>query len=247
MLQRELQRLVFHTTAGFESLSKLEQVQIATYQAGKALMHVLCAKERLGEHAEQILRSGQHFAWVTASAIEQQIQELPAFTSEPVVSNRNLTQRRTYGQFITFNGSELFKAADTSSGRIDTIMELLAGSCAQDEVLHEQVMSMQTADFATAAHLCFGLVSEGLPKEIMSKEEIESYKKAAAQRFATMKAQVRALLHQHAKALNAMVHFMIDNPENPHLSSIDILDLLQHIASQDATAAQPVAAQPVAA
>lgn len=241
LIQSQILETIFKIVPGFELLQGKEQREIAVYQSGKLLVHVLNALE-YSPTASQAFLSGERFALCTAAAIEKAPQELAAFVVDAVAKNINFDKgaRRTFGKMFVYRGRE-----DAHGMRMRLrekefmISELLAGACAQEIFLKDVVDDMQRDDYRLAFEYCLDIECHGLPLSAMSKADEQNCRKAAFARFVAAQERTRALLNKHATVCKKMISFMLKFKEFPHITALHVLMLLDE--AQDKQADKEVA------
>lgn len=229
LIQEKILQLVFKVVPGFELLHPKEQREIAAYQSGKLLVNVLNALE-YSKNARQQFLTGERFALATASAIEKPLQELAAFVVDPIANNPNFAKgaRRTFGKMFVYSGRE---DAHGTAMRIHEkelmISELLAGSCAQELYLQDAVDDMRKDDYKMAFEYCLDIARNGIPLDLMSKQDQQECRKKALEIFTAAKNRATTLLKEHIKICKTMINFMLQVKELPHITAIDVLMLME--------------------
>ena len=229
LIQAQILQLVFKVVPGFELLHGKEQREIAAYQSGKLLVHVLNALE-YSPSAHQQFFSGDRFALCTAAAVEKPIQELAGFVMEPVANNLNFNKgaRRIFGKMFVYSGREDALGTHMRVHEKEfMISELLAGSCAQEMYLKDAVDDIRRDDFKLAFEYCLDIERNGVPLELMSKQDQQHCRTAALVRFTTSKERATTLINKHAQTCKAMIQFMLQVKESPHIAALDVLMLLE--------------------
>lgn len=234
LIQIEIFKSVFKFTSGFDSLNKREQREIAVYQSGKLLVHVLNTLE-YEQDAQKRFMNGELFALGTVSGIERDPIELAGMVLESRAVNPNLDKsgRRTFGTFFSYTGRENAVGSHASSrDKQMRIYELVAGSVAQEAFLKDAVDDLRKEDIIKAFEYCTDIARDGIPLEMMSKKDQEACKKRALEIFTAAKHHAQTLIEQHKPLCQTMYEFMLQGQEYPHITGREVVILLNKQTEQ---------------
>jgi hypothetical protein len=233
LIQEKILQLVYKVVPGFELLRGQEQREIAVYQSGKLLVHVLNALEYSKDAHKQFF-TGERFALVTASGVEKDMIALPSLVLESVEHNPNFAKgaRRSFGHMFVYTGREdLDGTAMRAHEKELMISELLAGLCAQELCLKDSVDEMKKDDCKVAFEYCLDIKRNGVPLNLMSKEDAQTCRKQALELYIAAKNRTTTLLKEHMKICKAMINFMLQVKEHPHITALDVLMLMEEKAT----------------
>jgi len=218
-------RLVVRTTPGFESLAPTAQHELATYLIGQAMVK-LASHKRLPDESPL---DPDPVLLVTAHAIQTPIKELAAFTlGTNVVTNANLDKPRSFGKVVMNEPREGFPYSATTLGKEEEVKMLLAGSCAQQELLGYTNLDYQKDDIAHAHRNCLELELNGLALEQLSRARQNAIKDAAEARLNELRSMVLALIKSHLPALKLATSIMISNPLAPYLFGFELRNIMEN-------------------
>lgn len=229
LIQEKILQFVFKIVPGFELLHEKERREVAAYQSGRLLVHVLNALESSKASRKQFL-TGERFALATASAVEKDMIALPGMVLDSVENNPNFAKgaRRKFGKIFVYTGRE---DLDGTALRIQEkqlmVSELLAGTCAQELYLQDAVDDMRKDDYKLAFEYCLDSARNGIPLDMMSKQDQQECRKKALELFTAAKNRTTELLKEHIKVFKIMVNFMLQVKEFPHITAIDVIMLME--------------------
>ena len=189
-LQEAIDTLI-HRFKHTMDLNSAERKTIAAYQAGKALTYTLLA-------------SNLNVERITIGGINDEVKEVNEYGEKDKLNpNKNSLYTPSYGAIITYRQQEALQADDILEQK-KQCKALVAGSCAQDLLLHTHSATYNATDMHHAVKLAQEITLDGKRFEDLSENRQNAVKDAAEELVATYQQEMHLLLTAHKDALAAL-------------------------------------------
>lgn len=175
-----------------QRLSAAESETVAAYQAGVALVNVLCAN---APELESVTIEG-----FLPSVTEQYDWMAKMRANSEKKKERNPNKLR-YGRIYSYRASETIKPSFAEKRAVITV--LVAGSIAH-QILRGDMPSYRGKDRRRAYDLALEIVLEGLPLNALSKQEQNARREKAHKLLDECMNDARKLIEAHRDALNRL-------------------------------------------